>query len=80
MELSEEASKILNHPMMVEFFEKSKGAYHKVIEGSCYEDQVKREDAYMMLRALNELKASLEYYAKKGEVKEVKVKRLKSLD
>ena len=69
---SEEASKLLNHPYLMKFFEEAKANYHRIIECSTHDQSLVREDCYYMLRAVNELEQVLEDYVRLGEVKEPK--------
>jgi hypothetical protein len=81
MDMKDEASRLLNHPMITKFFAESKKKHHKIIESSLYHHDDIRMDSYLMLRALNELESCLNDYVSIGELPDAKViKRLRSLD
>lgn len=81
MELHEEASKILNHPIVAKFFEEAKKKNHRIIETSKFSEEEVRTDAYLRICAINDLEECLKEYIAMGELKTNPiVKRLKSLD
>lgn len=81
MELHEEASRILNHPIVSKFFEEYRKKYHSIIENSLFAQDELRTDSYLMLRAINEFEQCLKDYVAMGEMKpQTIVRSLKSLD
>lgn len=79
--LGEEASKILNNPMIKDFITAAREKYHNAIEASAYDQDDVRMDAYLKLNALSDLVTTLEHYIKLGEIQDKPiVNRLKSLD
>ena len=80
MDIHDEASKLLNHPMISDFFKETKDFYHRIIETSNFDEEDKRTDAYFMLRAVNELNETLKQFAAQGSIKQPKVKRLLPLE